>query len=470
MEPPSACGTTTRSGRISIPVLDFWRSESSLGEKATESRASGWQHPRTSTENKPPATSENTISGWQHTRTSTENKPPVSSENTISGWQHPRANTDKPRASSECTIAEGGVPSTRTECGDSLPARSRRARVMTDASNRARAVASSHERHDAAGRASNTPRGVAPVLDWWRSQRLTKTPNVGVVGAARFPVGQPSTGNHADMDSACGLETVGREVNGGEKPWTKAQMHSLRRAQAETAPSTSAFWSAVACNVDGRNPQECQQKWFEHFATPRGRSRNASARGYISQRIGTPPSDDMSRNTPAAAVYRSLAPAKRTPERGASDDLFQATPIRGQRRFGVQARGDLLDTRTPRTPAGPGAPCRDSSALDAAPGCEHADYKRGVSRKYVKTLSKRMRKGALQSGKNRKAARGQAVRKPESGVAGRTTHTAAVSGGHKLQVSVSGSGAVSVQSICDSSDEGNSSVSDYVESDDDDTR
>ncbi|CAN0185303.1 unnamed protein product [Ectocarpus sp. 6 AP-2014] len=177
----------------------------------------------------------------------------------------------------------------------------------------------------------------------------------------------------------------------------------------------------------------------------------------------------MSRNTPAAAAYRSLAPAKQTPERGASDDLFQATPIRGHRRFGVQARGDVLDTRTPRTPAGPGAPCRDSSALDAAPGCEDADYKRGVSRKYVKALSKRMRKGALQSGKNRKAARGQAIRKPASVVAGRTTHTAAVSGGHKLQVCVSGSGAVSVQSTYNS-DDGASSVSDDVESDDDDSR
>lgn len=339
---------------------------------------------------------------------------------------------------------------------------------MSDATNRARAVASSHEIHDASGKESNTPRGAAPVLDWWRSQRLTKAPGVGVLGATRFSEDQPSTGKHAGTDSACGLEMVGREADGEEAPWTKPQLHSLRRAQAEIAPSTSAFWSAVAGNVDGRSPQECQQKWFEHFATPRGRSRNASARSSGSQRNGTPPSDDMSRNTPAAAAYRSLAPAKQTPERAASDDVFQATPMRGRRRFGVQARADVLDPKTPRTPAGPGAPCRDSWALDAVTGCGDADYKRGVSRKYVKALSKRMRTGALQSGKSRMAAR-EAIRKPTSGVAGRTTHTAAVSGGHKLQVCVSSSGAVSVESTCNSSDEGNPSVSDDVESDDDES-
>lgn len=391
MVPPSvpSCaarfvGTTTRSGRSSVPVLDFWRTESGSTEAEKDPCLPGGQSPRK------------------------------------------RAQTTK----------------SRTRRGQ--------AGVMRDVCNREKAAATSQERQ-MQGDGVNTP----PVLNWWRSQRLTET-RVGGLSQDR-----PSAVKSMDMNGSetghgsPALTVVGREPCPEEEPWTKSQLHSLRRAQADTDPSASDFWGVVARCVEGRDPLGCQQKWFEHFATPQGRRRKASKRGPAS---GTPLADSTSLNA-ATALHDSPARVIQPPS--SADDLFQATPMRGRRQFGAQLGGDeLSESTTPRTPAGPGAPRDDASRAEETPGDGRADYKRGASRTYVQAMSKKMRKGASQLGGGGMVARGKASRIPTpSRGAGRTIHAAAVSRGHKLKVSVTSSGAVSVAST-HSSDEDSVGLSD----------
>ncbi len=276
-----------------------------------------------------------------------------------------------------------------------------------------------------------------PVLDWWRGQRISE--------AAGLRQDQHLPGNSSG--SLVKTETSDPCTAVVEKPWSKAQLHSLRRAQAHTSPSTPDFWGEVAGNVEGRDPLACQQKWFEHFATPQGRRRKASKRESSSQETGTPLSDITTRLTQDAVTARHDSPTG--PKRSdTADDLFQATPLRGRRQFGIQPTGGEGESNTPRTPAGPSGPYNDASAVEATPGDGRADFKRGISRTYVQAVSKKMRKGASQLGGGRIAARGMASRNPtSSGKAGRTIHAAAVSSGCKLTASVTSSGTVNVASF-----------------------
>lgn len=353
-------GTTTRSGRSSVPALDFGRTES--GPIETSAR-----------------------------------------DPCVRGWQSPR---------------KSALLTTKS---------SARRGVTRDVSDREDATVTCEEQQ-VPGDGFNTP----PVLNWWRNQRLTEA------SADELSQDPPSdmTGSEAGYCSPA-LKVMGREPC-QEEPWTKTQLRSLRRAQADTDPSASNFWGAVAHNVEGRDPLGCQQKWFEHFATPQGRRRKVSKRGATS---GTPLSEGALLNA-ATAVQIVQPPVS-------ADDLFQATPMRGRRQLGVQLGGDELGgSTTPRTPAGPGATCDDSSRAGATPGDGHVDYKRGVSRTYVQAMSKKMRKGASQLGAGGcMTARGKASRiRTPSGGAGRTIHAATVSRGHKLKVSVTSSGAVNVAS------------------------
>ncbi|CAM9874467.1 unnamed protein product, partial [Hapterophycus canaliculatus] len=125
-----------------------------------------------------------------------------------------------------------------------------------------------------------------PVLDWWRNQRSTNAAaDGGVVEAAQTPEHQNHVNPGKPLVSGSGtsyfspeLKTVDHLFSGGEATWTEDQLHSLRVAQAGTDPSTSDFWGAVAGRVEGRDSLQCQQKWFEHIATPRGRPRKGSKR------------------------------------------------------------------------------------------------------------------------------------------------------------------------------------------------
>ena len=113
------------------------------------------------------------------------------------------------------------------------------------------------------------------MLDWWRNQRLPHAPDGKTVSS------EPSEGVRSPRSSAVveamGLDEV-RAPDGKDSPWTKAQLHSLRVAQMNTVPSATDFWGAVSSKVNGRDSQQCQQKWFELFAAPKVRRGKAGSK------------------------------------------------------------------------------------------------------------------------------------------------------------------------------------------------
>lgn len=306
----------------------------------------------------------------------------------------------------------------------------------------------------------------APVLDWWRNQRLPHPPD-GKTGSTKLSEDVKS--RKSAVAEAMGLDGV--EARGGEdSPWTKSQLHSLRVAQMETVPSATDFWGAVSSKVNGRGPQQCQQKWFELFAAPKVRRGKAGRKYSTPQQTETPIATkafSLSQEDPKAADSPSLL-TENLPGRADDDDLFLSTPMRGRSRFGMHLRDDAFEAKTPRTPAGPGAPFGDASAAANASGDGRADYKRGVSRTYVQALSKKMRKahGASQMCSTRVVLQKKDGTKQPSAGAGRTIHAAAASRGHLLKASMAASGAVRVESTGSGDSLDEVGYSDDVESDD----
>lgn len=50
--------------------------------------------------------------------------------------------------------------------------------------------------------------------------------------------------------------------------WTQGQLQELMHAERMMDTAKPCFWHKVAKKVSGKNPQECQQKWFEYFQSP----------------------------------------------------------------------------------------------------------------------------------------------------------------------------------------------------------
>lgn len=416
-----------QSARTLVPVLDFPRTAPGLAERARDPRFT------------------------------------ILKESGKSGGQGVRPRT---RACEDVSVR--GELSARDQRRDTIAARQEQAEVMGDISNRVNAAATPREQHAAVD--LDTP----PVLNWWRSQRLTASDGgvVQAVGMSQNELsGRPAETNEPEIGSCSpALKTANGKPDDQEEPWTKAQLHSLRRAQADTTLSASDFWGAVASNVKDRDPQQCQHKWFEHFVTPRGRRKKTSKQGSTCQSKGmTLLTDNTSRLSQenVAATHDSPERINQWPGRGDCDDLFQATPMRGRGQVGTQPAGGELEAKTPRTPAGPGVPKDYASEAEAIPGDGRAHgNQRGVSRTYVKAMSKKMRKGALQLGKNSMVTRERAKNTP-LGSAGRTIHAATTSRGHRLKVSVTSFGDVSLALTC--SDEDSVGLSGSCESEDERT-
>lgn len=300
----------------------------------------------------------------------------------------------------------------------------------------------------------------ALVLEWWRNQRLPHAPDGGVAVSSEPPA-DVKTPRSCAVAKAVVFD--GADVSDGEDvPWTKPQLHSLRVAQIDTVPSAIDFWGDVSSKVDGRGPQQCQQKWFELFSVPKPRRGKASSRCNSSPETKTPIAASTFRPSLENVEPADSSPllTEGVPRRADGDDLFQSTPMRGRSRPGVQLCDDVFEVNTPRTPAGPGAPFVDASAGENASGDGRSDYNRGVSRTYVQALSKKMRKaqGASQMCGSRVVLQKKVETKQPSG-AGRKIHVAAASRGRFLKASMGASGAVRVEStgIGDSVDEVSSS-------------
>lgn len=313
--------------------------------------------------------------------------------------------------------------------------------VMADVHNRVIASASSKEQQAAGVVGANVVRSPALALDWWRNQRVHSDEDGGVAKVSHTY--QIMTSETPRDMSSYGAGLCSPELKAAvseEARWTECQLENLRLAQANTDPSITDFWGAVADKVNGRDSQQCQQKWFEHIATPQRRTQKTSRK--------------------CSPSHEPQAPINQQGDPGDIDDLFQATPMRTGRAFAGRPRTDGYAPKTPRTPAGPGAPGDDDTlVVKVAAEDGRAVQKRVVSKTYVQTMSKRIRKGTSQSAKGRGAAGGKLSTRMPSGAAGRTIHAADVSRGCRLKASLSSTGAVRVASIC-SGDEDSLELSD----------
>lgn len=425
--------TTTRSGRRSIPVMDFSRTAKSIDGKAKDPRS-------VSTTavvfHRPTKTRQNLPAKGRATSRSSLKKSTIVKD--VPARKRRKASRT---AGSDCGIVaglpEGGTSaflSGRTAQEDGMPV-------------------------------TRSGRRSAHVLDWWRSQSLSRTPNGEVLESFRpsqaiflpeMPMVPPS---RQSWPKATGFDRQGAS-DGHEASWTRGQLHKLHTAQMATDPSAKDFWGAVASNVEGRDPQQCQQKWFEHFASPKCRRRKTTVvnKGTTSQKMDAPLTGETTKlSHDIFGAGACLPQLDQTPKRADADDLFLATPMRGRSRLGVQPRGCDMESSTPRTPAGPGAPIDVASSPQATSEEGRADYMRGISRTYVQAMSKKMRKAyaASRSGSAPMVMRGKASKKQTARLTGRTVHAAAISGGRSLKASVSVSGAVSIASTGSSdADEG----------------
>lgn len=422
MPPPSVpgsaatwIGTTTRSGRRSVPVLDFWRT----GGKETESSS--------------------TILGESS-----------SEKRRVTTAKCKRRHHSKKSTAKTCKTAPYSSEQT-----DLVAKGGRAGLAMDGVSPRVKVAISARGRKAAAWVGVGIRRDAAPVLDWWRNQSSTNATDGGAVEQPHQGPLTPAKSTDISGYGACfyspQLKMAGHNSDSGEAQWSEGQLHSLRVAQADTDPSTSNFWGAVAGRVKGRDPQQCQQKWFEYIATPRGRARNGSKQCPNSLKTQAP---------------LSAPPTDQQGDVADIDDLFQATPMRERRRAGASSRSDEVGPKTPKTPAGPGAPQDDISMAKFTPEDGCGNYERVVSRTYVQAMSKKIRKGSSQSVRKSVAAGTEFSRAP-CGVVDRcrTVHAADVSRGHRLKASVSSTGTVRIASTS-SSDEDSFGLPDDEGSDD----
>lgn len=429
--------TTTRSGRRSIPVVDFSQTKYCEGNKAKVALSAPQKDARVSDKRARP--------------TLADAKPfsnPSSAKPAACGTSMPRKPRTIAAAAAEVGLADG-TPDTAID------------------------AVGKPEASTGIVKTTRSGRRSAPVLDWWRSQRLSHAPDGNVVvasgpskdelfgGRLMAPSRLVKTNSSGAKARSPRSKAVKRDRDGApsreETSWTQSQLSSLRVAQMGTAPRAKDFWGVVARKVEGRDPQACQQKWFEHFASPRAQRRKVGTKSTRVQKTGTPvavKTPTISEGALKAAGFPATQ-AEQPSKQDDADDLFQATPMRG--RFGVQPRGNFFGEAPPRTPAGPVAPVdEDASTASRSPRNEHSVLK-PVRTTYVQAMSKKMRKasGALNVGMTNSMIQGKVnnSRQHRSRPAGRKVHAVTTSRGRSLKASVCSSGAVNITSTGGSDDE-----------------
>ncbi|CAM9248294.1 unnamed protein product [Discosporangium mesarthrocarpum] len=235
----------------------------------------------------------------------------------------------------------------------------------------------------------------APVLDWWRSQRLSHNQD-GVVVVDGGSSHDELFHNKPFM-STCSHATAekwgpGRRgpVQSGEEPqlphehsseWTKAQLRMLHLAQAGLDPGISNFWEHVASSVEGKDALACQEKWFAQLGTPKQRKRKGTQKQGTS--FSSQPTDQKGgKQGIACETHKAHA-----------DDLFldhlDGSPLYGHTGTSKNhfSRRDL--SREMATPGGKKAGNSDRIAAGSHPNEKEGNQ---VSRSYIQAVSKKLRK------------------------------------------------------------------------------
>ncbi|CAN0022896.1 unnamed protein product [Sphacelaria rigidula] len=310
-----------------------------------------------------------------------------------------------------------------------------------------------------------------PVLDWWRSQRLSRMPDGKVIvapGSSRdefSPQNAMAPPRNMAVPKSSSTDSTKRKTGVPKADgvttsddckaplWTTAQINRLDIAHKGTAPTTKDFWNVVASNVDGKDPSECQQQWFEQFATPKARRKPARTKRTNTRQVGTPVGTKTSQSKILGTPNDdSIATTSQLVTHADADDLFHATPMRGRGRVRGLAESSSGPS-TPKTPAGPGASYEErGAAVERREANGHDCSKRAVSKAYVQAMSKKMRKASANPRKlcGRVGVRGQprqhAARKPHR------VQATTFARGRVMEASVASSGAVNV-TVAESGDD-----------------
>jgi len=96
--------------------------------------------------------------------------------------------------------------------------------------------------------------------------------------------------------------------------WTDVQLAALRKAYNSVDPRSDQFWFEISRNVDGKNEEECGDKWFDLVETPARENKKKKARKTNSKRQTQKKVTDVD-----------------------EDDIFNATPMKlheGQGSYG----------------------------------------------------------------------------------------------------------------------------------------
>ncbi|TYZ61433.1 hypothetical protein PybrP1_002783 [[Pythium] brassicae (nom. inval.)] len=154
---------------------------------------------------------------------------------------------------------------------------------------------------------SRSGRVIAPVMDWWRGERLTTdvngvtvvdrgspaswkrapTPSKATEPSRAGPPGKPPrvpTAAQTPVAKAKQAPTGMRSEKKQRQPrqprqssseadeWSDEQLQALAAAKMQIPTTATNFWAEVAAFVAGKSADECRSKSFEAFASPTGRA------------------------------------------------------------------------------------------------------------------------------------------------------------------------------------------------------
>eukprot|EP00611_Tribonema_gayanum_P031553 TRINITY_DN914_c1_g1_i5.p1 TRINITY_DN914_c1_g1~~TRINITY_DN914_c1_g1_i5.p1 ORF type:complete len:1132 (+),score=352.25 TRINITY_DN914_c1_g1_i5:165-3560(+) len=317
-----------------------------------------------------------------------------------------------------------------------------------------------------------------PVLEWWRSQRLS----VGQDSSAELLSPTPmkpsltsSTGKRRRSAAAPAVKQEPQEstskrrkgVQGDE--WTEQQEALLQQAQLRTDPGHANFWVHVAKGVPGKSASQCSQRWFaqveEHNDGAGGTSKGNQA-GAKRKRGKSAAATPSAKEKPAASAVKTAQGAPKGGKRGQTraaaiasylssqaghmDDVFQdsgGAQGKKKRKLSVPGIVSLPPNTLGATVPTPKVQGKTGKAGKSPASARQSQAGGNVSKSYMVAVSKRMRKqpppkaGAIMV----KAKRPKAAKA--------VTTTTAAGAGYKLKGMVSSGGAVRLEEQAASSSE-----------------
>ncbi|CAM9251537.1 unnamed protein product [Choristocarpus tenellus] len=276
----------------------------------------------------------------------------------------------------------------------------------------------------------------APVLDWWRSQRLSHTPDGNVVvsvGSSQDELFHEDS--MATSFALCTTDPLTRECDAipcrtsmiNNSRWTQAQLSMLKMAQVGINPGDADFWEHVARQVGGKDAYACQEKWFESLSTPKQQKKKGQPK-----RPANDPSSSSSKQS--VGVSQGSPPQKTLKGDSSLDDLFNATPSQKRDRAILKSSARVKST-------GARAVAKPHQASKAKRG---GGREGDVSKSYVEHVTKKFQKARREHSLVLNACAPSNDSPGGAPAVLRKMSAVAKSGDYKINASVSSNGIVKV--------------------------